>query len=418
MTAPVQASGLNAPGLREPDPASEPLLTRREAAWWGAGWLLVSTLIVGTGFASRDPDSALYAGIAGRLAAGPAPQWIAPEWWGFWNGEGLFREHPAGVFLLPALLGRLGVPAEQAAFVVGVTMGLVALWLVSLLVSRVASPRDGRAVLVLLQLMPAAFLFRVRANHEYPMLCCLLLALVALDGVRRSWWWAGVLAVAVTAALLVKGVFVVPVFIGMGLWILLNPSRGAGGSWRPVVASVLAVTVMVVVAMAYDAAYLRATGEPFWASYWRRQMGPVTTAAPTLGFGAVAGHAAFYGRVVLVWSAPWGLGALVVAARLRGHLSAVWRALPAAPARGLVWAAMFAALVIAVLSPASRFAERYVFSPTFAIGAVGAVVTYRHWPALAAAHARLDRAVPALPAVVWFALVVGRLFLGRFLPRI
>ena len=37
-------------------------------------------------------------------------RWLAPEWWGFWPDAqmtGLFREHPAGVFLLPAALGPL-----------------------------------------------------------------------------------------------------------------------------------------------------------------------------------------------------------------------------------------------------------------------------------------------------------------------
>lgn len=414
----MRASDVTASDRRETEPAPRSLLTRREAAWWAAGWLLVSSLIVGTGFASRDPDSALYAGIAGRLTARPVSQWIAPEWWGFWNSEGLFREHPAGVFLLPALLGRLGVPAEQAAFVVGVTLGLVALWLSCVLVSRVASPPDGRAALVLLQVMPVAFLFRVRANHEYPMLCCLLLALVALDGVRRSWWWACGLTLAVTAAVLVKGVFVVPVFMGMGLWVLLNPARASGPWWRPLVATMAAVVAMLAVAVAYDAAYLRATGESFWVPYWRRQMAPAGMPLTLASAVTVLSHVAFYGRVLLVWSAPWGLGALVVAWRLRRERAVAWWARHEAPARGLAWTVAFAALAIAVLSPSSRFAERYVFSPTFAIGAAGAVVTYRHWPALAGAHARLERAVPALPVVVWLALALGRLFLGRFLPRI
>ena len=37
--------------------------------------------------------------------------------------------------------------------------------------------------------MPLAFIFRIRDNHEYPMLVCLLAALAGLDGVSRSWAW-------------------------------------------------------------------------------------------------------------------------------------------------------------------------------------------------------------------------------------
>src|SRR3972149_5014734 len=96
------------------------------------------------------------------------------------------------------------------------------------LVARIASPREGRWALVLLQFMPVAFVFRIRANHEYPMLLCLLLALASLDGVRRSWRWLPVLPLALTAALLIKGVFVVLVLLAAGLWLATNPTRATG----------------------------------------------------------------------------------------------------------------------------------------------------------------------------------------------
>ena len=53
---------------------------------------------------------------------------------------------------------------------------------------RVVPRDDARAALVLLQLMPVAFLFRIRANHEYLMLVGLLVTLVGLEKVRQSWW--------------------------------------------------------------------------------------------------------------------------------------------------------------------------------------------------------------------------------------
>jgi 4-amino-4-deoxy-L-arabinose transferase-like glycosyltransferase len=45
---------------------------------------------------------------------------------------------------------------------------------------------------VLLQLMPVAFIFRIRANHEYPILVCLLLSLLGLAwiGEKRPGGWA------------------------------------------------------------------------------------------------------------------------------------------------------------------------------------------------------------------------------------
>ena len=173
-------------------------------------------MLVARGFSSGDPDSALYAGIADRLAQEPVRRWIAPEWWGFWpeaQMTGLFREHPAGVFLMSAALTRVGVPAAQGAYVIGIGAGLASLLLMASLIRRVTTRDEARAALVLLQLMPVAFIFRIRANHEYPILVCLLLALLGLAwiGERRP-WWMGALAVAAGLAggLLIKGVFVDP----------------------------------------------------------------------------------------------------------------------------------------------------------------------------------------------------------------
>ncbi len=40
------------------------------------------------------------------------------------------------------------------------------------------------------------------------------------------------------------------------------------------------------------------------------------------------------------------------------------------------------------------------------------------WPPVAAALARLEQVGAGLPATLWLALMLGRLFLGQFLPRI
>ncbi|MFI5177618.1 MAG: ArnT family glycosyltransferase [Vicinamibacterales bacterium] len=396
------------------------LLSPREGLIWVASFLLVSTLLVATKFTSSDPDSSLYASISGRLSQEPAARWIAPEWWGFWpeaNMTGLFREHPAGVFLLPAAISRLGIPGEQAAYIVGMGAGLAALLLIGVLVNRLVSTADARAALVLLQVMPVAFLFRIRANHEYPMLVALLVTLVSLENARRSWWWVLGVAAGLTIGLLVKGVFVVLVCLAAGLWIAINPTRIMGTAARLLVVCVIAAAVTGAIAWLYDAAYLRATGETFWGPYWRRQLGPVTIATPLDNASTLAGHIAFYLSRLVWFPAPWSL-ALVAVLWRRPGLKTSWAALPATSRRGLVLALAFAALAVLLLSPSSRFAERYAFSAAYMIGAAGAVVAYRTWPPITRLLTTLDARVPALPAVVWLALMLLRLALGPWLPRI
>jgi 4-amino-4-deoxy-L-arabinose transferase-like glycosyltransferase len=394
------------------------LFPRREIAIWTLCFALVSTLLVVTRFASDDPDSALYAALSERLAAGPPSHWIAPQWWGHWDMEGWFREHPIGVMALPTLLGAIGVPAIQAAYIVGIAAGLAALLLIASLVSRLTSRDDARLVLVLLQLMPMASIFRIRANHEYPMLVCLLVALVGFDAVRRSWRWWWIAPIALTTGLLVKGVFVAIPLLAAGWWILINPLRAPGSIWRAIASGAASLAMMLGVAWLYDVLYARVTGEAFWAPYWGRQLAPLTIATPIEGGSTLGAHLWFY-LVRMAWHpAPWGLALVAAAWKWRGSLTARWRALPEPARRGLMFAIVFAVTCVLMLAPASRFAERYVFSANYAIATAGAIVAARAWPSLARGVARLDRAIPALPALVWLSLMLARLALGPFLPRI
>ena len=393
------------------------LLRRREVAVWGVCLAVVWALLAATGFVSRDPDSAFYAVMTERLANGPAAAWIAPEWGGLWNGTGLWQEHPIGIYLVPIAFAKLGFPAGQAAYAVGIAAGLACLVLMARLAAATHVEGAGRAALVLLQLVPAAFVFRVRANHEYPMLLCLLAALVALDGVRRSWVWLPAVAAAITAALLIKGVFVAIVLLGAGLWALLNPLRAPGSTMRPFVALAVAVGCAAAVAVGYDVLYERAAGTTFWAGYWRRQLGPVAEAAPGAGVLPILGHIGFYVAHLAWLSAPWGAALVGLSLAWFWRARDEWRRMPA-PLRGtIVFALAFAASSILMLSPSGRFAERYLFSPFFVSAAAGVAAACYAWPGLAAFVERLDRRIPALPALLWTVLIVGRLGLGPLLPR-
>jgi 4-amino-4-deoxy-L-arabinose transferase-like glycosyltransferase len=402
---------------------TEPLLSRREWTIWIALLVVVSALLILTRFASDDPDSALYAAIAAHSAQGPASHWIVPQWWALWPDSGeheLFREHPAGVFLIPAALGRLGLPAAQTSYIVGIAAGLGSLLFAAVLIQRLTSRADARAALVLLPFMPLAFIFRIRANHEYPMLVCMLAMLVGLDSVRRRWTWGSValVAIALTAALLVKGVFVVLLFLAAGWWIVLNPAGARGSIVAPIAACAIAIVVMAGVAVAYDAEYLRVTGEHFWLPYWQRQLGPLTLATPLDQASTLVGHLGFYALRLLWHPAPWSFALLAACWRIRGRAAAWWRRSRLSERRGLLFVLGYALLAVGLLSPASRFAERYAFSATYLIGAAGAVVAVHIWPWLRAKCEALDARVVAFPAIVWAVLILLRLVFGPFLPRI
>jgi len=396
------------------------LLSPSERWAWTAFFFIAAALLVAGGFSSADPDSALYAGIADRLAQEPVRRWIAPEWWGFWpeaQMTGLFREHPAGVFLMSAALTLIGVPAAQGAYVIGVGAGLASLLLMAALIRRLTTRDDARSALVLLQLMPVAFIFRIRANHEYPILVCLLLSLLGLAwiGEKRP-WWMGALAVAAGLAggLLIKGVFVVLILLAIAVWLAINPQRSDVPKVRSVLAVVAGLAAMAAVAAAYDAHYLSVTGETFWGPYWRRQLGPLSILTPLEGASTLALHVLFYISRVIWHPAPWSIALVVTLWRFRSRLTMRFLANADTRQRGAAFAVIFAGLAILVLSPASRLAERYAFAATYAVACAGAVAALREWPAVSARLRALDRRIPALPAVLWLLLIVLRLLIGSW----
>jgi 4-amino-4-deoxy-L-arabinose transferase-like glycosyltransferase len=388
-------------------------LTARDWLAYGAGFILAAVLIYSTHFTSHDGDSALYAAIGGHTAAEPLRQWVAPKWWALWPGstmDELFIEHPAGLYWLPAVLGRLGLPASPSAYVVGVGASLLTLVGLSALIERIDGPVAARATLMLLPLMPVAFIFRVRANHEYPMLLCLVVALLALEGVRESWSWLIGLSAAFTAALVIKGVFALLVVGGGGLWLLANPTRRPRGAWRAWVGFGIGLSALFFAAVAYDDWYAAVTGHGFWRAYWQRQVGPMTFASPFEQAGIVGRHVGFYALHVLWHSAPWVVVLVWVGCRRLGQAHPT--RLAATERRGLLFVLTFALASLLALSVPSRVAERYMFSATFLLGAAGITAAVRAWPGFRGWIERVDAAVPSLPALVWTMLVVGRIAMG------
>ncbi|HXT71222.1 MAG TPA: glycosyltransferase family 39 protein [Vicinamibacterales bacterium] len=403
--------------------AAERLLSGRDRLAWLAAFLGIAALLVLTRFSSTDPDSALYAGLADRLSHEPVQRWLAPEWWGFWPDaqmEGFFREHPAGVFLLPAALGTFGVPPLQGAYVVGVAAGLASLILMASLIHRLADRGHARVALVLLQLMPVAFIFRIRANHEYPMLVCLLVAVHGLfaASMGRPFFAFALVALGLSGALLIKGVFATNILIAIAIWILVNPIERKGARRRAAVAAVAGVLVMAGVAVGYDFAYRGATGEPFWSLYWQRQIGPLADVGPidvALSFGR---NILFYTSRLVWHPAPWSVALIVLAWRMRDGFRTRWIALHHESRARLLFVLLFAAAATLLVSPVGRYAERYGFPAVHAIACLGVVAAASVWPAIVRPIGRLDARMPALPVLVWIVLMVLRLGIGSLLPRI
>lgn len=374
---------------------------------WTAALIVAAGLLVAAGFQSRDPDSALYARLSAELAAQPPSRWIAPEWNGAWDNQGLFREHPVGILIPSVLLIRAGFPSAQAAYAVNLLYQAAVILLIPLVAAAVLPRIESRALAWLLQLMPVAFVYRIRANQEHPLLMCFLAILYATHRTREHAAWIALSVAAFCFLVLVKGAFAMFALLSAALWIVVVPPSGRGSNFRAWLGLAVMVGAAAVMAVAYEAIYVRTTGESFIEFYRLTRLGEsMELSDPRVVPHALTNVIWYLGR--LAWfAAPWTLFAIAAAAVSwrRGEVRAFLRT-PAG--RGVIWAALVAALFVGVLSPANVRAERFIFPIYFIAGAIGVAAACRGSAAFNRFVTRCDR-LGWLPAAVWFVLFLASL---------
>ncbi len=383
---------------------------------WSAALAVAAIALVLVKFDSQDPDSHAYALVSARLARLPVRVWIAPEWWGLGGHEGLFREHPIGVFILPALLGKLGVPPVQAAYVVGAALSMAALLLLRRVAAMVVGEHASAAVPWVALILPVAFINRIRATQEYPVLVLLLLAVYATQKSRTSTAWVAVLMLATCAAMLVKGIFVVFVPIVCGLWLVCigDDRRGDLRAWLGLGLSVAAA---VLCALAYEGVYRRVTGDSFLDYYLPYRLGQISTAhqpATTL-LAHKLDNVAWY-SVRLLWFGFPGPLALLVSAVV--PMRAGGERVARRDLQGLCFAIATAAAYIAVMSLGSTRAERFILPAYFSLGIAGSLVARRRWGAALGLSDRLAGLRPHVLALAWLLLFLAALPLELLAPYV
>jgi hypothetical protein len=385
----------------------------RAAAPWALALAGAGLALALTGYRARDADSRLYAQIAADMSRAPAAGWIAPEFPPGWFMSGRFREHPVGLFLPAALLARLGYPAPQAAYALNAVYQVLSLVLLQRLAAAVVPGLEARALGWLVQLLPIAFVYRIRANQEQAVLLCLLLALYGVERARRSSWFSLLTAAGLVGLLLVKGLLAAFGPAACALWLLARRAaaprdeRGDGAAWAGLAASVAA---MGAAALLYEHLYRLATGEAFWSLYAARQMGVAFPSSRSGGLFDAAAGLAFYSARLLWFAFPWSLVGLFLLLR-PARKAPLGR--PPEPERraGLLFAVGLTLLYVVAFSLSARRADRYVFPAYYAVGAAGAVLALSRSVRLRAAAERLDR--PWVAPAVWAATFAAHLVAGR-----
>ncbi|MBK5297463.1 MAG: hypothetical protein JJE40_09915 [Vicinamibacteria bacterium] len=376
-------------------------------AVWLTVLVVAAALLAATNYRTRDPDSRAYIAITTHLVDQPASRWIAPQWWGAFGLQGLFRDHPAGTFVPPALLARAGYPVAQSLFVVTLACQVVSLLLMSALASRLAPTSHARVLVWALQLIPIAFVFRVRGNQEYPLLAGLLVAIYALERARTSWGWVALAVVGALYALFVKGVFALlaPVLAALWLWSRRRQASVGATAWTGLA---LIVGLMPLAAWGYEHAYHAITGQSFLDYYLGARIALEGSSSTPWPFPLdKVGNAVWYVGRVLWYASPWSLIAVAaVAPAMRARLTP-------APRDWVRFSMMAALATIVLVAARDTKADRYVFPAYFFAASAGVVLACARWPRVASWAERLDRMWPWGPAVLWLLLVGGRILTNQ-----
>ena len=384
---------------------------RRALLWWALA-LATTWLVLGAmHYSTRDADSRLYSEIAARMSSTPVSRWIAPDFPPGWFMSGAFREHPAGFFILPALLARMGYPAEQAGYAIGAFYVAGAILLLQRLAGAVVPSHDARVLGWALQLIPIAFTYRIRANHEQAVLFFLVLALLGLELARRHVAFVALTVTGLVALLLVKGLFALFGLAVCALWLIclgVVAPRRETIEWRPWIGLALAFLAMAASALLYEHLYRATTGQPFWSVYASRQLG-VAGAAQSASLPNVMWY---LGRVA--WF-PFPCSLALVAlgiAMMRQRIAGASSAAPDDPAAraGLVFAVATTVLYVGLFSLSARRADRYIFPAYYAVGAAGAIASVRACPPLMRLARSLDR--PWLAPSVFAVTIAAHILAG------
>jgi 4-amino-4-deoxy-L-arabinose transferase-like glycosyltransferase len=284
------------------------------------------------------------------------------------------------------------------------------------MIRRVAAPlvqpHEAAAVAWAAMLLPIAFVYRIRANQEYPLLVLVLVALYATERSRAGAGWIFVTAAAAVALFLVKGIFVVFVPVLCALWLLLvrrDSRESTAWPWAGIVLSVVAVALA---ATGYEVLYRRMAGDSFFSYYIEQRLGSNT------GLNADAvprvtdrlSNVLWYGARV-IWFATPGSLILVLAAFRRGRSTA--RLSPA-----LAYCLAVAAVYVTVMSLGSNRADRFVFPAYFSIGVGGAVVAMRRWARVEQAARWIERREPYGTPLLWFVLFMLTFLTASRLPYV
>jgi 4-amino-4-deoxy-L-arabinose transferase-like glycosyltransferase len=308
----------------------------------------------------HDSDSSAYHSISQKLARQPLSRWGSPEWWGHGDNAGYFRDHPPGIFWLPAALVRLGIPGRSAPLCANFLYLFLLLYALYGLLRRFGGPEAGWAAVFAFVLTPIFVQYLMRANQELPLALAVMAGLYGLSRQEESWRYWGLYGAALLLAVFIKGVSALTLSLcSLAFWLIISRKRRT-------FLLILSGHLLALAAMAGFELWYRAStgGVSFLQAYLNFQGGKAMEA----GFRPLvkAYNLVWYLARTLWFAAPWVFILIYGLFRSAKDKSGLLRE------RFLQLTLAASALIILFFSFFDRRADRYIFPAYVLLTAAGA----------------------------------------------
>jgi len=308
----------------------------------------------------HDSDSSAYHSISQKLARQPLSRWGSPEWWGHGDNVGYFRDHPPGIFWLPAALVRLGIPGRSAPLCANFLYLFLLLYALYGLLRRFGGPEAGWAAVFAFVLTPIFVQYLMRANQELPLALAVAAGLYGLSRQEESWRYGALYGAALLLAVFIKGVSALTLSLcSLAFWLVISRKRRT-------FLLILSGHLLALAAMAGFELWYRAStgGVSFLQAYLNFQGGKALEA----GFRPLvkAYNLVWYLARTLWFAAPWVFILIYSLFRSAKDKSGLLRE------RFLQLTLAASALIILFFSFFDRRADRYIFPAYVLLTAAGA----------------------------------------------
>lgn len=241
--------------------------------YWLGAFFIAAFVLSGTHFQSKSNDSKYYTNLVVRYHNQSWQKILTPTWgenfWGF-NPDSYMRDQFPGQLILGVAITKLGVPAEQALHVIEMLLQILSLFLLVKISCHFISYETASVLFYGFMLIPLAFSYTIRANHEVGIMFFSFIALYAGLNLSFSIYWLIPIVLSTVMLLLIKGPFFI---FGLSLAAIgYYFSKGKFSSGRLVFTLGLSLFVVLLTAYSFEILFYNLTTQSFFSEFYKIQI--------------------------------------------------------------------------------------------------------------------------------------------------